>query len=141
MISLEFLSKSPTPSMMLMTFIGHMNCYSERSSRSMPQQKKKTPKPNPPPNMNSHYRKIIYKTRQARDSYNKNQTPDNWKKITKLRNMKTKIKRESISVYFLERCGGGPKSKNFWPTIKPFLSQKSTIKDECGSTRPRVKSA
>ena len=24
-----------------MTFIGHMNCYSERSSRSMPQQKKK----------------------------------------------------------------------------------------------------
>ena len=44
--------------------------------------------------------------------------------------MKTKIKRESISVYFLERCGGGPKSKDFWPTIKPFLSQKSTIKDD-----------
>ena len=44
--------------------------------------------------------------------------------------MKTKIKRESISVYFIERCGGGPKSKDFWPTIKPFLSQKSTIKDD-----------
>ena len=102
MISLEFLSKSPTSSMMLMTFIGHMNCYSERSSRSM----------------------------QARNSYNKNQTPENWKKITKLRNMKTKIKRESIFVYFLERCGGGPKSKDFWPTIKPFLSQKSTIKGD-----------
>ena len=92
--------------------------------------KEKTPKPNPPPYMNSHYRKIIYKTRQARNSYNKNQTPENWKKFTKLRNMKTKIKRESISVYFLERCGGGPKSKDFWPTIKPFLSQKSTIKDD-----------
>ena len=25
---------------------------------------------------------------------------------------------------------GGPKSKDFWPTIKPFLSQKSTIKDD-----------
>ena len=37
-------------------------------------------------------------------------------------------KRESISMYFLERCGGGPKSKDFWPTIKPFLSQKSTTK-------------
>ena len=31
-------------------------------------------------------------------------------------------------MYFLERCGGGPKSKDFWPTIKPFLSQKSTTK-------------
>ena len=92
--------------------------------------KEKTPKPNPPPYMNSHYRKIIYKTRQARNSYNKNQTPENWKEITKPRNMKTKIKRESISVYFLEQCGGGPKSKDFWPTIKPFLSQKSTIKDD-----------
>ena len=44
--------------------------------------------------------------------------------------MKTKIKRESISVYFLAGCGGGPKSKDFWPTIKPFLSQKSTTKDD-----------
>ena len=80
--------------------------------------------------MNSQYRKIIYKTRQARNRYNNNQTHENWKMFTKLRNMKTKMKRESISVYFLERCGGGPRSKNFWPTIKPFLSQKSTINDD-----------
>ena len=25
---------------------------------------------------------------------------------------------------------GGAKSKEFWPTIKPFLSQTSTIKDD-----------
>ena len=25
---------------------------------------------------------------------------------------------------------GGPKSKDFWPTIKPFLSQKSTTKND-----------
>ena len=49
---------------------------------------------------------------------------------TKFRNLKTKIKRESITVYFQERCGGGPKSKDFWPTIKPFLSQKSTKKSD-----------
>ena len=41
---------------------------------------------------------------------------------------KKKEKRDSISVYFLERCGGGPKSKDFWPTIKPFLSQKQINK-------------
>ena len=29
-----------------------------------------------------------------------------------------------MRVYFLERCAGGPKSKDFWPTIKPFLSRK-----------------
>ena len=28
-----------------------------------------------------------------------------------------------MRVYFFERCAGGPKSKDFWPTIKPFLSK------------------
>ena len=57
--------------------------------------------------MNAQYRKIIYKTRQARNTYNKNKTNENWKTYTKWRNIKTKTKRESISVYFQERCGGG----------------------------------
>ena len=33
-------------------------------------------------------------------------------------------------LYFFERCSGGPKSKDFWPTIKPFLSSKSS-KNDC----------
>jgi hypothetical protein len=36
-----------------------------------------------------------------------------------------KIKKQSIKTYFYERCLGGPKSSDFWPTIKPFLSNKS----------------
>lgn len=28
----------------------------------------------------------------------------------------------------MDRCGGGPKSKDFWPTIKPFLSSKQQAK-------------
>jgi hypothetical protein len=36
----------------------------------------------------------------------------------------TKIKRKSIGNYFLERCVGGTKNKDFWPTIKPFLTNK-----------------
>ena len=28
--------------------------------------------------------------------------------------------------YFFERCAGGPKSKDFWPTSKPFLSKKGS---------------
>ena len=50
------------------------------------------------------------------------------KNFTNWRNIKTQTERESFSVYFQERCGGGPKSKDFRPTIKPFLSQKSTVK-------------
>ena len=30
----------------------------------------------------------------------------------------------SVKSYFLERCVGGQKSTDFWPTIKPFLSKK-----------------
>ena len=29
-----------------------------------------------------------------------------------------------MPVYFFKRCAGGPKSKDFWPSIKPFLSKK-----------------
>jgi hypothetical protein len=36
-----------------------------------------------------------------------------------------KKQKQSIKTYFYERCLGGPKSSDFWPTIKPFLSNKS----------------
>ena len=41
----------------------------------------------------------------------------------------TKIRKQSIKNYFFERCAGGPKSKDFWPTIKPFLSKGTASKD------------
>jgi hypothetical protein len=31
-----------------------------------------------------------------------------------------KLKKKSVQKYFYERCAGGPKSSDFWPTIKPF---------------------
>jgi len=49
--------------------------------------------------------------------------------LQKIRNQKTKIKRNSIDIYFMERCSGGPKSKDFWPTIKPFLSKHTQNKN------------
>ena len=90
--------------------------------------KQKRPRKEPPPYMNSNYRKLVYKTRQAHNKYMKNKSKENWEQFRCLRNLKTKVKRESIQTYFNERCGGGPKSKDFWPTIKPFLSSKSTNK-------------
>ena len=38
----------------------------------------------------------------------------------------TKIKKKSVKTYFYERCIGGPKSKDFWPTIKPFITNKGS---------------
>ena len=31
-----------------------------------------------------------------------------------------------MHLYFYKRCTGGPKSKDFWLTIKPFLSKKGS---------------
>ena len=31
-----------------------------------------------------------------------------------------------MRVYFFVQCAGGPKSKDSWPTIKPFLSKKGS---------------
>ena len=61
-----------------------------------------------------------------RNKYNKCRTSANWELYRKQRNHVTKLKKASMRVYFYERCAGGPKSKDFWPTIKPFLSKKGS---------------
>ncbi|XP_063436588.1 uncharacterized protein LOC134718019 [Mytilus trossulus] len=59
-----------------------------------------------------------------------------WDAYKTQRNYVTKLKKQSINRYFIERCTGGSKSKDFWPTVKPFLtnkgctSQKETILQE-----------
>ena len=87
--------------------------------------KEKCPKKSHP-YINSGYKRLIYKTRQAKNAHNKNKILQNWNNYVKIRNLKTKIKCESISVFFPGKVWWGPKLKDFWPTIKPFLSQKST---------------
>jgi hypothetical protein len=51
-------------------------------------------------------------------------TNKNWEAYRKQRNFVNKLKKKSVQKYFYERCAGGPKSSDFWPTIKPFLSSK-----------------
>ena len=76
--------------------------------------------------MNGDLRQAIYKKHMLFNKYKKCKTPLNWDNYRKQSNLVTKIKRKSIRVYFYERCAGGPKSKDFWPTIKPFLSKKGS---------------
>ena len=91
--------------------------------------KERRSKSNKPAFMNSELRSAIYKKRMLRNKYFKCRSSQNWEKYRKRRNYVTKLKRQSLRVYFFERCHGGPKSKDFWPTIKPFLSKKGSKDD------------
>ena len=77
------------------------------------------------PYMNSELRKLQYQRNMARNAKNKHPSRDNHEKYRKLRNKCVKMRLSSQRKYFKQRCDGGPKSQNFWPTIKPFLSNKN----------------
>jgi hypothetical protein len=88
--------------------------------------KQRKPCQNPAPFINKEIRKAVYKKRQLHNKYNKCKTKSNWENNRQQRNIVTKIKKKSIKTYFFERCIGGPKSKDFWPTIKPFITNKGS---------------
>ena len=92
--------------------------------------KQKYPKKESPPFMNSELRRAIYKKKMLHNKFKKFKNNSNWENYRKQRNYVTKLRKQSIHLYFFERCSGGPKSKDFWPTIKPFLSSKSS-KNDC----------
>ena len=83
--------------------------------------------PKPAPFMNSVLRKAVYKKKMLHNKYLKHRSNKNWEKYRLQRNLVNKIKKNSIKQYFFERCTGGPKSNSFWPTIKPFLSNKGNV--------------
>ena len=76
--------------------------------------------------MNGNLRRAVFKKRMFFNTFKKSKTSADWEFHRKQRNHVTKLKKASIRVYFYERCAGGPKSKDFWPTIKPFLSKKGS---------------
>ncbi|KAK3099036.1 hypothetical protein FSP39_025464 [Pinctada imbricata] len=76
------------------------------------------------PCMNRELRKAIYVKHMLYSKYVKYRNSKTWEKYRQQRNLVEKIKRRSMSRYFIERCTGGHKSDKFWPTIMPFLSKK-----------------
>ena len=76
------------------------------------------------PYFNTNSRKAIYKKKMLHHKYQKVPNSTNWENYRIQRNLVNKIKRKSINDYFVERCAGGPKAKDFWPTIKPFITNK-----------------
>ena len=110
--------------MLLMTILRQF--LLEVIDNHIPMKKKKAIN-KPAPFMNQTLRREIYKKKMAYNKYQKCKSKTNWENYRKQRNLQnvvTKIKKKSIRNYFMERCVGGPNSKDFWPTIKPFLTDK-----------------
>ena len=74
--------------------------------------------------MNKGLGQEIYKKCMLHNKFLKQKTNKNWEAYRKQRNFVNKLKKKSAQKYFYERCAGGPKSSDFWLTIKPFLSSK-----------------
>ena len=77
------------------------------------------------PYMNRKLRKAIYDKKRLHNKYLNCKNSRSWEKYRKSRNLVNKLKKQSINMYFQERCVGGSKSSDFWSTIKPYLSKKS----------------
>ena len=88
--------------------------------------KERISKPKKPAFINGDLRRAVFKKKMLFNKYKKCPSGLNWDNYRKQRNAVTKLKKQSMRHYFFERCSGGPKSKDFWPTIKPFLSKKGS---------------
>ena len=92
--------------------------------------KQKQKRKNNAPSMNSELRKAINYKKSVWRTFLKVNIDKNWNKYAKQKNLVSKLKRESVKLYFVERCSRGPWSKDFWPTICHFLANKDCISDE-----------
>jgi hypothetical protein len=83
--------------------------------------KTKYPRKNPLPCMNSKLGKASHRKHMLYSSYTKRRNVKTWEKCRKQRNLVNKFKKNSLKIFFLERCSGGAKSCDFWKTMKPFF--------------------
>ena len=98
--------------------------------------------------MNGDLRRAIhvYKKRMLFNRYKKCKTSSNWDNYRKQRNFVTKLKKQSMRVYFFERCAGGQSQKTFGPPSNLFCQKRGQVAQmklfylktiELSQTRPR----
>ena len=88
--------------------------------------KERVTKARKPAYMNGNLRCAVFKKRMLFNKFKKSKTSANWELYHKQPNHVKKLKKALMQVYFFEQCASGPKSKDFWPTIKPFLTKKGS---------------
>ena len=88
------------------------------------QLKTKTIHHNNVPYMNADLRKLQYQRNMMRNMKNKNPNLEIFERYRILQNKCVKLRLSSQHNYFEQRCDSGPKNQHFWPTIKPFITNK-----------------
>ena len=83
--------------------------------------KSKFVKCKPVPYMNSQLRKALYARNMARNKFKKF-GKSHWEENRRERNRVVSIRKQSIKNYFSKKCEKA--DRNFWATIKPFLTDK-----------------
>ena len=90
--------------------------------------KRKTLRGNQAPFMTRDLRKAIYNRSRLKNNLNKNQTNENRIKYKKQRNKCVSLRKKGIKSHFESITRDGiMSSKNFWNTIKPFITNKSGL--------------
>ena len=86
--------------------------------------KTKTCRATETPCINSTYKKAIWKRKRLYKKYLVFRSQHTWEAYRVQRNLCTSLRRKAIQSYLETNCNDGPKSgKNFWKTVKPFLSK------------------
>ena len=75
--------------------------------------------------MNSELRGAIYRKHMFYSQYTKNRNTKTWEKFRKQRNLETKLKKNSMKTYFLERCTGGAKMSTSGKLLNHFSLKKN----------------
>ena len=88
--------------------------------------KKKVIKHSDAPFMNKELRQAMYRKRMAQNRARNDQNNNaKWEDYRPKRNYFVSLKKSSMRRYFKERCSGANNAKNFWDTVRPYLSNKS----------------
>ena len=82
------------------------------------------------PFMTKELKQAIYQRNMMRNKYYKYKTSHYHVLYKEKRNIVNSIKRNLTTTYIKEKCHSGVRSKDFWPTMKPFFSKSSLIGDD-----------
>jgi hypothetical protein len=78
------------------------------------------------PYMNGQLRKAINVKAMLKRKFDKCNDKINWNKYRKQRNLVTSLKRKSIKEYFNQKCNEQTNGKQFWNTVRPFMTNSQT---------------
>ena len=79
--------------------------------------------------MNRKLKRAVRDQMRLFNAYRKHPIPRNWEKYRLQRNLTVTIRRDAIRSNFNNKCSTGAKNTDFWPTVKPFLTNKGATRD------------